>query len=336
MSAFSTGRWPAPVDFAAAASRALADPPPGVDPWFLSYCGELGTERGLRTFVRAKGQLLGLVGGVRGKDVLDAGSGFGMVSHLLAAWGARSVCALEVHGPMVDSHRRLRARYFPDHSQVRLLRGDASRLPLRDRSLDLVVSIEAVSHYADASAFLDECARVLRPGGHLLISDANNGANPSIRRSTEAFWERIELGPRGDCNGHPIEETMVERRERVLRERFPELEEDRVRALARLTSGLDRKAIERVVAAHLAGGPAPARAYRRGACPLDPLWGYRVEWLFEPRGLACELTNRGFDARAIPHYGGAGNDLLLVANSLLRLLPTFRFARGFRVVARRR
>ena len=78
--------------------------------------------------------------------------------------------------------------------------------------------------------------------------------------------------------------------------------------------------------------PVPADAARAKA--LGHI-RFRVEWLFDPRGLAMELVNRGFSARAIPHYGGASNDLLLTANRVLRWLPSFRFARAFRIVAQR-
>jgi SAM-dependent methyltransferase len=325
-----------PADFVEPMRRALASPPPGVDPWFQSYCHDLGDDAGLTSWLRAKRQLFALAGGVHGKDVLDAGSGFGVVSHLAAAWGARSVHALEIYGPMTDSHRLIRAAHFPGHHPVHILRGDVSAMPLRRDSVDLVLSIEAISHYFDITRFLDECARVLRPGGVLLISDGNNGANPAIRRFTEELWERFELGPCGALGTHHVDETMTERRERLLRERFPRLDEPRVRALALATSGWDAARIERAVARHLAGGPAPDSHYRRGTCPRDPVWGYWLERLFDPRGLACELANRGFQVRAVPHYGGARNDLVFLANRLLALLPGFRFARGFRIIARKR
>jgi SAM-dependent methyltransferase len=287
--------------------------------------------------VRAKRQLVDLVGGVRGKVVVDAGSGFGMVSNLLGCWGARRVCALEVHTPMARSHARINSAHFPFlRDRVLGVRGDASRLPVRSASADLVVSIEAISHYFDVDAFLDECARVLRPGGHVVVSDGNNGANPSIRAHTVELWRRFELGPEGTFGEHTVPEPMVRRRERVLRQAFPALEERRVAALALVTSGMDRAEIVESVSAHLAGGPAPARAYRPGTCPRDPEWGYVMEQLFDGRDLAARLSRRGFAARALPHFGGASNDLVHAVNLVLRQLPTHRWARAYRVVAQRK
>lgn len=328
---------PAPPEFVRAARAALTRTPAGVDDWFHRYHGELLEDRALRTWARAKRQLFDLVGGVRDKVVVDGGSGFGMVANLVACWGARHVCAVEVHAPMARSHALVNAAHFPFLSgRVFGMRGDASHLPLRSGSADLVFSIEAISHYYDVDAFLAECARVLRPGGHVVISDGNNGANPKIRAHTLELWRRFELGPEGKLGDHDVPEPMIRRRERVLRQSFPQLAEERVQALAQVTSGMDRAEIVRTVGAHLAGGPAPAKSYQFGECPRDPEWGYVMEQLFDGRDLAARLARLGFTARALPHFGGAANDLVHAANLVLRRLPTHRWARAYRVVARRR
>lgn len=328
---------PAPESFIHSARAALRDTPEGVDPWFHRYLGDLLDDRGLRTWVRAKQQLMSLVGGVQDRVVVDGGSGFGMVSNLLAAWGARRVWSVEVHEPMVRSHRLVNDAHFAGfRERVVPVRADVASLPLPDASADVVISIEAISHYYDVDRFLDECARVLRPGGWVVISDGNNGANPATRTHTEELWERFEHGPMGMFGDHDIPEPMVSRRERVIREEFPSLAPDVVSGLAVRTSGMDRKRIVEVVGEHLAGGPAPDATYHRGQCPREPEWGYYLEQLFDPRDLASRLERRGFEARALPHFGGAANDLVNTANSVLRAFPTFRWARAYRVAARKR
>jgi erythromycin 3''-O-methyltransferase len=49
--------------------------------------------------------------------------------------------------------------------------GDAARLPIADRALDGVISVEAAFHFRSRKAFFEECYRVLRPGGVLSTSD---------------------------------------------------------------------------------------------------------------------------------------------------------------------
>jgi ubiquinone/menaquinone biosynthesis C-methylase UbiE len=47
----------------------------------------------------------------------------------------------------------------------------AERLPHPTGSFDLVVSTTSFDHWADQGAGLAECARVLAPGGHLVLTD---------------------------------------------------------------------------------------------------------------------------------------------------------------------
>lgn len=45
--------------------------------------------------------------------------------------------------------------------------------PFIDRTFDVVVSMEGIEHFENQAAFLRECARVLRPGGCLLLTTPN-------------------------------------------------------------------------------------------------------------------------------------------------------------------
>src|SRR5262249_1555003 len=59
---------------------------------------------------------------------------------------------------------------------------DAAHLPQADRSLDVVLLLEAIYYLLDVQTFIAECRRVLRPGGHVLIATANKDLtdfNPS-------------------------------------------------------------------------------------------------------------------------------------------------------------
>jgi SAM-dependent methyltransferase len=54
------------------------------------------------------------------------------------------------------------------------LEGDLRRLPVPDQHVDVVVCALALTHVPDLSPVLAEFTRVLRPGGHLVISDSRN------------------------------------------------------------------------------------------------------------------------------------------------------------------
>ncbi|MEO0651200.1 MAG: methyltransferase domain-containing protein, partial [Planctomycetota bacterium] len=51
-----------------------------------------------------------------------------------------------------------------------LLRADGSVLPLRDCSVDVVVALDVIEHFADDAALLAEFTRVLKPGGRLVAA----------------------------------------------------------------------------------------------------------------------------------------------------------------------
>lgn len=99
--------------------------------------------------------------------LLDIGTGTGRVAELLAP-NARRVTALDRSPEML---RLARARLTTHDWPVELLQGDFYALPLESASSDTVV-LHQVLHFAQApDQVIGEAARVLRPGGHILIVD---------------------------------------------------------------------------------------------------------------------------------------------------------------------
>lgn len=97
-----------------------------------------------------------------GSHVLDLGCGTGALLRALEAQDVTGVGA-DVSGAMLDQARRHR----PDGTFVQL---DGPRLPFADSSFDAVISLLSW-RYLDWDPMLAEVARVLRPGGRLLIVD---------------------------------------------------------------------------------------------------------------------------------------------------------------------
>jgi SAM-dependent methyltransferase len=117
----------------------------------------------------------GLLGLLRLGDVLDVGSGDGVLTTLLAP-RARSVTCLD-RSPRVIEAAGKRLGRLPN---VRLLEGDMHALPFPDRSFDQVLCFHALT-YADAPArAVAEAARVLRPGGDLVLLTLHAHAHPEI------------------------------------------------------------------------------------------------------------------------------------------------------------
>jgi SAM-dependent methyltransferase len=108
---------------------------------------------------------LSLLPTVRGKDVLDAGCGHGWYADWLASNGAR-VVAVDRSLRMVQlTEGRLAARGKAIQGALRDL-----RQILDDASIDLVLSSLVLHYIDDLAATFGEWARVLRPGGRLVLS----------------------------------------------------------------------------------------------------------------------------------------------------------------------
>ncbi|HEX7536208.1 MAG TPA: class I SAM-dependent methyltransferase [Dermatophilaceae bacterium] len=113
----------------------------------------------------------GLLGEVRGKQLLEIGAGAAQCSRYAARRGAR-VVATDISGGMLRHGAGLN-RHFTVESglTVPLVQCDATSLPFADRSFDTVfTSYGAVPFVADSATLMAQAARVLRPGGRFVFS----------------------------------------------------------------------------------------------------------------------------------------------------------------------
>jgi SAM-dependent methyltransferase len=112
-----------------------------------------------------------------GRSVLDLGCGVGRMTAFLASRGARMVAVDNAAGMLARCRARL------DGTPRSLVQSEASRLPVRDGSLDAAVCVGVLEHLPAAvrRAALAEMARVVRPGGRLVLV-ANNSDSELLRR----------------------------------------------------------------------------------------------------------------------------------------------------------
>ena len=130
-----------------------------------------------------------------GRRVLDAGSGTGFGTEILARAGAGRADGFDVNLEVVE-HARERAGDAADFAV-----GDLNRIPYGDDAFDLVTCFEAIEHVEDPFRALSELRRVLAPGGVLLVSTPNRGVYD-------------------ENNPHHLHELSSEEFERAVRERF--------------------------------------------------------------------------------------------------------------------
>lgn len=98
-----------------------------------------------------------------GKKILDAGCARGRFAKQLVPLGAR-VYGIDLTTCFVEAaHRNVPAAHFA--------RGSVSALPFASEVFDAVYCIEVLEHLPDTRLALSEMARVLKPGGTLLVID---------------------------------------------------------------------------------------------------------------------------------------------------------------------
>jgi SAM-dependent methyltransferase len=106
-----------------------------------------------------------------GQVVLDIGCGGGIDTILAArrTGAAGSVIALDFLPEMLD--RTAAAAREAGLVNVQTLEGEMEAIPLPDRSVDVIISNGVINLSARKARVMAECARVLRPGGTLCVSD---------------------------------------------------------------------------------------------------------------------------------------------------------------------
>lgn len=104
------------------------------------------------------------------------------------------------------------------------LLGDARSIPLRDDSIDGIIGRRFLHHVpaSDRPRIVREAARILRPGGRLIVLEGTPGL---YRRLAKGFADRLDfLGENHNIYGH----CSVQEVRRLLADSFDEVEERRL------------------------------------------------------------------------------------------------------------
>lgn len=119
-----------------------------------------------------------------GKTVLDVGCGDGSISERIRLEGN------QVTGLDFPEALQAAARY----PKLKTQGGEAHSLPFPDASFDNVFAGEILEHYEDPEKLVKEWARVLKPGGSLIVTTPD-GKEASLRHATHKTWfNRRTLG----------------------------------------------------------------------------------------------------------------------------------------------
>ena len=117
--------------------------------------------------------------------VADLGAGEGLISQLLARRVAKIWC-IDNSPRMVEVGTALAKKNGFANLTYKL--GDIEAVPLPDRSVDLAILSQALHHAQHPQTAVDEAARILRPGGQLLVLDLREHGFEKARELYADVW----------------------------------------------------------------------------------------------------------------------------------------------------
>lgn len=145
---------------------------------------------------RLTSRIIGLAPGLDGGSVLDVACGFGgTLAALDAAWRGVRFVGLNIDARQLALCRGAVRRR---ENALALVAGDACALPFKAGVFDQVFCVEAMFHFGSRRGFLAEAARVVRPGGGLVVCDIllrQPGVEAPWDAATIAGIVRRDYGP---------------------------------------------------------------------------------------------------------------------------------------------
>jgi ubiquinone/menaquinone biosynthesis C-methylase UbiE len=133
-----------------------------------AYADWRGTSLGSITEAIERRLILRLAGNVRGRSVLDIGCGDGALTSAFSQNGAAHVVGCDIDPQMIA---RAGAQAIRDQAAIDYIIANAECLPFRDESFDVVSIITVLAFVPNPDLAIREIARVLKPGGRLVIGD---------------------------------------------------------------------------------------------------------------------------------------------------------------------
>ncbi len=117
-------------------------------------------------------------------EVADLGCGTGELLSVLAE-NAEKVIGVDSSPNMLEESRK---RFFDKSSAIDLRLGELEHLPLRDQEAEVAIISLALHHLSNPDAAVSEAARILKPGGTLIIAEFEKHENEKFQKTYGDRW----------------------------------------------------------------------------------------------------------------------------------------------------
>ena len=246
------------------------------------------------------------LGNLQNKKVLDVGCGFAWQALAVSMIGNNKVIANDILPSMIDGandcvkHLRAQGVRF----DVTPVLGDICDLDLEQHSFDAIYSLEAVEHVRDLGRMFDNCARLLKKHGKLIIVNDANVLNRSLKNEIKKMWvEREESWEwaRYLRSIRPLEHGEARpfsvMRRKIIETVRPSLDESSIKAIVKATAGLLKDDIEKIAIDYNEGYSLP-EVPELDWC-RNPLTGEFAERLLNPFEMSDMLKSRNFAVKLL-------------------------------------
>jgi SAM-dependent methyltransferase len=199
------------------------------------------------------------------------------------------------------------------------LEGDSLMINAEDKSFDVIIAREVVSHVRDLDTFLKEVNRVLKKKGVFFIKDDNNAFDIRGRIFRRKLWKECEFESKNPAGYRKSYRAM---REDMLKDKYPQMNVKDLQILAEKTAGRWGQEIYRAADVFLKDNiwPLPAKFKYR-----NPETGEFPELEFNPYYLKRLLKELGYKARVIrPFYSYTYSGLKgILLNTIGKMISLF-------------
>lgn len=123
--------------------------------------------------------IIDALGDVSNKLIADIGGGTGTLADKLINLGAKVI--------IIDPEKKMTDLAKEKNKKIKVLNEYSDKLSLKDGSIDIIIMRDAFHHIMKKKETLDECRRVLKKNGKILICEFDKS---HIRAKVIAIFER--------------------------------------------------------------------------------------------------------------------------------------------------